>query len=181
MTERFIPDEIVNPRGLEHPVLVGAALGAVAAYAAGVNISTWLHRGTHGGVEFSDGAKKFWGTTNFFLTGMPKIDWADHLSHHEYNDRYDEEAHTSWNESRPEGTPEAPEEVFSDPYSPQREGGGWRGYLKVFFNTLQNASSFVTGINNDSRAGFLAAKYVTIRLKSAHSQRLDNHQALLLS
>ena len=60
-------DKLLNPRGFDHPYITGVALGALTAYGAGVVISGWLHRSTHGGVEYSEGTKKVWRGANFFL------------------------------------------------------------------------------------------------------------------
>lgn len=128
--ERSVFEKIANPHDLEHPALVGLAIGAVSAYAAGVVISGWLHRSTHGGVEYSEGTKKLWRGANWFLTGMPKAEWSDHLVHHAYPDREDHQAQDDWNANRPTGAPEAPIEAFRDPYSGIQEG-----YLTVLFNT----------------------------------------------
>jgi hypothetical protein len=121
---------LMNPHNLEHPILTGVAIGSTLAYGAGIVISAWLHRSTHGGVEYEEPAKKFWRGANFLLTGMPKKDWVDHLTHHEYSDRESIEDQQTWNESRPEDAPEAPIEIFRDPYSVVLNG-----YLKVLFNT----------------------------------------------
>ncbi len=123
-------EKILNPRGFEHPVLTGVALGGVTAYAAGIVISGWLHRSTHGGVEYSDGTQKVWRGANWLLTGMPKADWVDHLVHHAYPDQENSIAQDSWNKQRPVGSPESPIEVWRDPYSVILEG-----YPKVLFNT----------------------------------------------
>lgn len=80
-------DKLTNPWDLKHPTATGIALGATSAYAAGIVISGWLHRSTHGGVEYSIGTTKAWRAANLLLTGMPKADWVDHLVHHAYPDQ----------------------------------------------------------------------------------------------
>lgn len=147
---KFMPDKpgpeypenierLLNPKGLKHPYLTGIAIGAVSAYGAGIVISGWLHRSTHGGVEYSEVPKRAWRGANLMLTGMPKFDWVDHLAHHAYPDQEDTEAQAKWNESRPEGAPEAPIEAFRDPYSVVLEERADKmpgnGYRKVMFNT----------------------------------------------
>ncbi len=132
-------ERLLNPRGLEHPYLTGVALGAITAYAAGITISGWLHRSTHGGVEYTEATKKAWRGANFMLTGMPKFDWTDHLAHHAFPDQENHLAMQEWNDNRPLGAPEAPIEAFRDPYSvileeePDKLPGN--GYRKVLFNT----------------------------------------------
>ena len=108
-------EKILNPRGFEHPVLTGVVLGGVSAYAAGIVISGWLHRSTHGSVEYSEGTKKAWRGANWLLTGMPKADWVDHLAHHAYPDQKNTEAQIAWNEQRPEGDPKSPIALLRDP------------------------------------------------------------------
>lgn len=130
MSEKLTFRKVLNHRDVKHPAAKGVLLGAATAFAAGNVISGWLHRSTHGGVEYSERVKKVLRGANFMLTGMPKIDWVDHLAHHAYPDKYDQEAHESWNHSRPNGAPEAPKEAFRDPYSCELEG-----YPKVLFNT----------------------------------------------
>lgn len=123
-------EKLTNPRNLKHPVATGVVIGAVGAYAAGVCITDWLHRSTHRGVEFGEGAKKFWRGANLVFTGMPKADWVDHIVHHAKPDQEDWDGLNDWNTNRPEGAPEAPIEAFRDPYSCALEG-----YSKVLFNT----------------------------------------------
>ncbi len=123
-------EKLLNPRGLRHPVAAGILLGGASAYAAGVMITTWLHRKTHGGVEYSEGTKKVMHGLNLTFTGMPFIDWTDHIVHHAYPDQENWEALNEWNDRRPEGAPEAPIEAFRDPYSVKLDG-----YKKVLFNT----------------------------------------------
>jgi hypothetical protein len=130
MSEKLSINKILNPRGIKHPVAKGLLLGAGTAYAAGIVVSGWLHRSTHGGVEYGPKAKRAWRGANLMLTGMPKFDWADHLAHHAFPDRHDKKAQDAWNNYRPKGAPEAPDEAYRDPYSVVLEG-----YKRVLFNT----------------------------------------------
>jgi hypothetical protein len=130
MSEKSLANKLLNPRGIKHPIVKGVLLGAATAVPAGIVISGWLHRSTHGGVEYSERAKKVWRGANLVFTGMPKIDWVDHLAHHAFPDKYDQAAHEKWNKNRPQSAPLAPAEAFRDPYSVKLEG-----YMSVLFNT----------------------------------------------
>lgn len=130
MEKRRLASALLNPHEVKHPVRKGLLLGAGAAAIAGLSVTTWLHRSNHGGVEYKKPVKKAFRAINFMFTGMPKAHWWDHLVHHKYSDTYGEEDHKKWNETRPEGAPEAPVEAFRDPYSVRLES-----YPQVLFNT----------------------------------------------
>ncbi len=130
MIDRQNVENIMNPRGLEHPVATGAALAVGTLALAGINISTYLHRVNHGGVVFDKRVQTAFEWANHFTTGMTLRDWWVHLTHHEHPDEYNELAHSVWNQSRPDGAPEAPIEAFRDPYSVKLEG-----FMRVKFLT----------------------------------------------